>query len=142
MLYGCEAWTLKKADEKRLEAAEMWFYRRLLKVSWTEKRTNESILNELSIPRHLLAEINKRRLKYVGHVNRNEKATLMTTVLQGKVESKRKIGRPPISYIENIKKCSKLSLHEIVKKSQDRNVWRRIAATCYEAANLEDDEAL
>ena len=47
MLYGCEAWTMRKEDERRVEAAELWFYRRLLRVKWTDKRTNESILDEL-----------------------------------------------------------------------------------------------
>ena len=59
--HGAEGWTLKKDDERRLEAAEMWCYRRMLRISWTEKRTKKSILNELQTRRELLAQIIKRK---------------------------------------------------------------------------------
>ena len=65
-MYGCAAWTLIKADEKKIEAAEMWFYRRLLRVKWTEKRTNQSVLKEIGSPKQMLETINVRKLKYVG----------------------------------------------------------------------------
>ena len=94
-MYGSEAWVLRKDDENRIQAAEMWFYRRLLCVKWTDKRTNESVLKELGVQRLMHSEISKRRLKYLGHANRNTKTDLMTTVLQGKVEAKRNQGRPP-----------------------------------------------
>ena len=102
MIYGCEAWTLRKNDEKRLEAAEMWCYRRLLRVTWKDKRTNDSVLTELSVEKQILKEINGRRLRYLGHASRNTKTDLMKTVLQGKTEGKRKSGRPPTSYMINI----------------------------------------
>ena len=94
MLYGSDTWTFRKRDEERIEAAEIWFYRRLLRVQWTDKRTNESILEELSETRQVLKEINKRKLKYIGHANRNTKTQLMKTVLQGKLEAKRKAEKP------------------------------------------------
>jgi len=103
VLYGNEAWALRKDDENRIQAAEMWFYRRLLRVKWTDKRTNESVLKELGVQRLMLSKISKRRLKYLGHANRNTKTDLMTTVLQGKVEAKRNQGRPPTSCIDNVK---------------------------------------
>ena len=64
--YGAEGWTLKKYDERRLEAAEMWCYRRMLRISWTEKRTNKSILDELQTRRELLAQIIKRKMGFLG----------------------------------------------------------------------------
>ena len=94
-LYGCETWTMRKKDEKRIEAAEMWFYRRLLRISWTERRTNESVLQELGIDKRLLPTVAQRKLKYVGHASRNKATDLMKTVLQGKIQSQRKKGRPP-----------------------------------------------
>ena len=103
MLYGCETWTTKKANEKKIEAAEMWFYRRLLRVSWKERRTNDSILNELDRDRKLLTIICQKKLKYVGHASRNMQTDLMKTVLQGKAQSKRKQGRPAASYISSLK---------------------------------------
>ena len=73
---------LRMDDENRIQAAEMWFYRRLLRVKWTDKRTNESVLKELGIQRLMLSEITKRRLKYLGHANRKAKTDLiLTTVL-------------------------------------------------------------
>ena len=140
VMYGCEAWTLRKADEKRLEAAEMWFYRRLSNISWEDKRTNESVLAELSVKRSFLYEIKKRRLKYVGHAVRNPRTNLMSTVLQGKVEGKRSRGRPTNTYIENIRKDSGLSLSQIVRRSEDRDVWRRVVAYAG-AANFEYGDA-
>jgi hypothetical protein len=86
-LYWSEAWALRKDDENRIQVAEMWFYRRLLRVKWTDKRMNESVLKELGVQRLMLFEISKKRLKYLGHANRNTKTDLMTTVLQGKVEA-------------------------------------------------------
>ena len=141
MPYGCEAWTCRKADENKIEAAEMWFYRRLLRVKWTDKRTNKSILEELGVSKQLLREINKRKLKYLGHATRNKQATLMTTVLQGKMEAKRNPGRPPTSYMRNITNVSGMKLHEVAQKSQDRREWRHIVLASTAAANIGGDDA-
>lgn len=67
----CEAWTSRKADHDRIEASEMWFHRRLLTVKWTDRRIDETILNEQAPTRNLLAAINKRTSKYIGHASRN-----------------------------------------------------------------------
>ena len=67
MTYGAEGWTLKKKDEKRINSAEMWFYRRLLRVKWTEKRTNVNILEQIGTHLSLLKVINSRKLRYAGH---------------------------------------------------------------------------
>ena len=119
----------------------MWLYRRVLRIKWTDKRTNNSILEELSVERELLREINKRRLKYLGHANRNKNTSLMTTVLQGKIEAKRRPGRPPTTYIENIKKICHLNIQEVVQRSQDRKAWTRVVKSVIAAANIDTDEA-
>ena len=119
-----EAWTLRKQEEARLQAAEMWFYRRLLSVQWQDKRTNESVLEELSTSRGLLLEINKRRMKYIGHANRNPRTDLMATVLQGRIEGRR--NRPPTSLMNNITASSGLSISDVVHRSRDRQDWRGI----------------
>ena len=115
-----------KADEKKIEAAEMWFYRRLLRVKCTEKRTNQSVSKEIGSLKQMLETINVRKLKYVGHICRHTDTGLMLNVLQGKTQSARKRGRPPISYIENIKKSLGLNLQNLTYESQDRNRWRHI----------------
>ena len=130
LLYGCEAWTLRKEESNKLRAAEMWLYRRLLRVSWKDKRTNESVLNELSVERQILQEIDKRRLRYIGHANRSTSTNLMSTVLMGKVDAKRRKGRPPINYIENVVKASGLSgMQELMHLSRERETWRDLVAS-------------
>ena len=129
VMYGCEAWTLRKQEEARLQAAEMWFYRHLLSVQWQDKKTNESVLEELSTSRGLLLEINKRRMKYIGHANRNPRTDLMATVLQGRIEGRRNRGRPPTSLMNNITASSGLSLSDVVHRSRDRQDWRAVVAS-------------
>ena len=140
MLYGCEAWTHRKADDKRIEAAEMWFYRRLLRVTWIDKRTNESVLEELGTTRNLLKIINQRKLRYVGHALRNKKTDLMTTVLQGKLNAKRNSGRPPTSLMNNIKSISGLKIQQVTHRCQDREGWRRTVSSIA-AANTGNGDA-
>ncbi len=86
LMYGCEAWTIRKQEENRLNAAEMWMYRRLLCISWQDRRTNESVLEELLTSQTLLKDINRRKLKYLVHAIRNPKTNLMLSIFQGRVE--------------------------------------------------------
>ena len=139
VLYGCEAWTLRKEESDKLKAAEMWFYRRLLRVSWTDKRTNESVLEELSVQRQLLQEIDRRRLRYIGHANRSTSTNLMSTVMMGKVQGKRKRGRPPTSYIGNVIDASGLTMQELVHLSTEREEWRNLV-TSRGAPNVDNSE--
>ena len=132
---------MKKEDERRVEAAELWFYRRLLRVKWTDRRSNESILNELGTIRKLLVLIQRRKLKYAGHAIRNVRTDLMSTVLQGKVEGKRNRGRPPASLASNITKTSGKKLQEVVRLSQDRECWREVVRTSCAAANTVTGDA-
>ena len=69
--YGAEAWTIKKADENRIEAMEMWRYLRMLRIRWTDKRTNISILEQLNVKRELLRSIKRRKLRFYGHAYRS-----------------------------------------------------------------------
>ena len=118
----------------------MWLYRRLLRISWTEHRTNVSILQELGTGQLLLSIINQRKLRYIGHAKRNVQADLMKTVLQGKVHSRRKKGRPAASYINSLKSQG-INLQTISQESQDRKSWRRIVQASCVAANIVIDDA-
>ena len=100
-----------------------------MRVKWTDRRTNESILNELGTTRKLLILMQRRKLKYVGHALRNERTDLMTTVLQGKVNGKRNRGRPPASLVINITYISGKKLQEVTSLSQDRECWRQLVRT-------------
>ena len=79
--YCAEGWTLKEDDERRLEAAEMWCYRILLRITWTEKSTNKSISDELQTRPELLAQIIKRKMDFFGHSCRNNKCNLVKTCI-------------------------------------------------------------
>ena len=125
----------------------MWFYRRLLRVKRTDKRTNESVLKELGVQRLMLSEISKRRLKYLGHTNRKAKTDLiLTTVLQGKVEANQNQGRPPTSYIDNVKADSGLQLYEVIHQNRDRDRWwtvvARSGASTDDTAMVTDDNSM
>src|SRR6218665_1281604 len=96
VLYGAETWTMRKEDIKRLEAFEMWTWRRMEKVSWTEHKTNEEILEEIletiREERSLIRTIKTRQKKWIGHNLRGE--SLLKTVIEGKMLGKRSRGRP------------------------------------------------
>eukprot|EP00117_Sycon_ciliatum_P017917 scpid39254/ scgid16723/ Retrovirus-related Pol polyprotein LINE-1; Long interspersed element-1; Reverse transcriptase; Endonuclease len=122
--YGAESWTLRKTDERRIQAAEMWCYRRLLRVSWMEKRTNDSILVELGVQRQLLARVKIRKLTYFGHTCRPSGCELVRDVMFGVVDGKRKRGRPKISFADNIVSWTGMSLHENCQLASDRDAWQ------------------
>ena len=86
MVYGAEGLTLRKSDEKKIRGAEMWFYRRLLHVSWTQKRSNRSILEEPGEKGQLLELVIRRKLTYFGHAYQHQESGLMKLMFQGKVQ--------------------------------------------------------
>ena len=87
MLYGSESWTLNAEMSKRIEATEMWFIRRMLRISWTEKKTNEDVLAEEEYERSLMKKIETRKGKFIGHVMRKEGLENMITT--GRIEGNR-----------------------------------------------------
>ena len=89
-LYGCEGWTLTKDTERRLEAVEMWFLRRMYKISWTERKTNE-VMEMAGYKRSLLKIIQERQLKFFGHIMRKDKVE--KCLLSGKISGKKDRGR-------------------------------------------------
>jgi len=92
--YGVEEWTLKKSDRNRIEAFEMWCWRKMLSISWQGHRTNDSILTELGLERELMGRVAKLKLQYFGHITRGSAGQLALTVLEGIVEGLRHQGRP------------------------------------------------
>lgn len=84
VLYGCEAWTIKEDLRIRLGAFEMWTYRRMLSISWTQKVTNVSVLQRVGQKRNLMLTIKKRKVSYLGHVLRHERYDLLQLIMMGK----------------------------------------------------------
>ena len=104
------------------------------------EKDNDSVLEELEVQRSMLTEIIRRKMKYVGHATRNPRTTLMATLLQGRVEARRRRGRPHTSYMENITESSGLPLSSVVHQSRDRREWRAIVRRT-EAATAEPGDA-
>ena len=125
--YGCEAWTLKQTDIKRIEAFEMFCYRRILRVSWRERRTNLSILREIGQERNLLTSIKRRKLKYFGHITRG--GGISAEILQGMTEGKRKRGRQKMRWSDNIVEWTGKTMNECTRACRDRRRWRKIEWT-------------
>ena len=127
-LYAAETWTIKMADRKRIDAFEMWAYRRMLRISWTEKKTNVSILNALKVETRLSTICFQRIMQFFGHIVRRQGENLEKLIVQGKVEGKRKRGRSPSRWIDQVEECAGQSLGAVIRIAEDRDAWRNIAA--------------
>jgi hypothetical protein len=103
MTYGCESWSMTKADRDRVNAFEMWIWRRMLRVLWTAKRTNTSILEEIKPGKRLIDIIKYRILKYFGHISRREDSSIEKTILFGKTDGARRPGRPKGRWLDQVK---------------------------------------
>ena len=122
--YGSETWVIRKAEMKKIEAFELWVWRRLLRVPWTSRRTNEWVLGQIKTERSLLNTIRKRQLTYYGHINRADNS-LEKLIMQGKIEGKRGRGRPATKWFDNIKTMTTRSVYQLNKDTKDRAGWRR-----------------
>jgi exonuclease III len=123
--YAAETWTMRKADRKRVEAFEMWVYRRILRVSWVEHRTNVSILEELGVKNRLLKRVGEAYLRYFGHIAR-QNGTMANLIVEGKVEGRRSRGRSPSRWVDQLRNLVGGSLPEAAHLARDRSAWRSI----------------
>jgi hypothetical protein len=116
---------VRKKERKKIDAFELWMWRRILRTPWTERRTNLSILEEVKPKRSLKATICQLKLCYFGHVMRTE-GTLERDIMLGKVEGHRREGRPRLCWIDSIKEATGLSLEVLKESVKDRKKWRRM----------------
>ena len=123
--YACESWTINKADQDRINAFEMWCWRRMLRIPWTAKRTNLSILKEIGTKR-LLDKINQYTLSYFGHIARRQGDCLEKVVLQGRIEGSRRPGRPRSRWIDRVKNLVGKPIPVLYNAAADRHTWRAI----------------
>ena len=100
LLYGCESWNINKEMERRIEATEMWCYRRMLRISWADRVTNEEVLQRAGAGRELMRVIRQRQLRFLGHVMRQKQ--LESVCVTGKVEGRRGRGRPRIKLVDTL----------------------------------------
>ncbi|KAI8429179.1 hypothetical protein MSG28_007716 [Choristoneura fumiferana] len=125
-LYGAETWTVKERERQRIDALEMWCWRRMLRVSWTQHRTNLSILEELQVKERLSSIVRSRILRYFGHVTRRGEHSIERLVVQGRVNGKRSRGRSPMRWTDQIKALTNTPLNTCAREATARENWRRI----------------
>jgi hypothetical protein len=122
LLYGCESWTIGKYEKDRLEAMEMWMWRRMTRTRWTEHKTNEAVLNEINEERTVMNTIMKRTIKLIGHLLRHN--VFITIIMEGKIEGKRSRGRPRKSFFEEIfRRMGCTSYQSLKRMAYDRHDW-------------------
>lgn len=126
LLYGCETWTLKVKHLNKLEAFELWCYRRMLKIPWTAHVTNESVLKSLHKERELTNIIKSRKVEYFGHIMRGHKYHMLRLIMQGKIEGKRWIGRKQLSWLRNIRHWTGRTVEELFHVATDREAFQQI----------------
>ncbi len=126
MMYGCEAWTISGDMIRKLEAAETWFYRRMLRITWTDRVTNEDVYSRMNAEKSLMNTIVQRQMSFLGHVVRKD--SLENLVVTGFVDGKRARGRQRETFLTYLSKRKNTSPIELLHLAKQKDIWSKLCA--------------
>ena len=123
--YGCETQTLTRDMENKMNAFEMWIFRKVAKIKWSDRISNEEVCKKFNAEKSLLKDIMRRKLSYFGHIKRH--GSIRKEILEGKIDDKIGRGRPPRKWEDDVKAWTAVDMYTCTRAAENRDVWRNLA---------------